>query len=188
MNLKTVLINENQGLFVSSSNEWRERLKEYEDHFTTIGYEGYLSYVEKRIDAGWCNGTYTYAIQCKDSGEVKAFFELSHVLPGLNDSYLKILGIRMCPTIDSRAPLNGDGSEMDRLKSMATIANKVLSESLKLAENTYRCGKVKILSTKQVDKEFFANYSNNIDQAKAKKLGFDIKHYNGGMWLEVTFI
>lgn len=188
MNLDAVLVNGDNTLFESARDNWLDKLKPFEELFSTVGYHSYLAYIEQRLRNGWGAGTETYAIKCQDSEDAKAFFEISHVLPTLEGSYLKVLSIRMCPTLDGRVPdENKDLPEMDRLRMVSNIASRVLAETLSLAKNR-GCSLVKILSTKQVDSEFFVSFADRIDKAEAEKLGFGVRTYSGGLWLEIQIL
>lgn len=173
-------------LLVTSRNEWTAQLQAAEDRFSPYGYYHMLDSIELKLgNESKDDNIYYYAL-VNDQGRTAALLEVSHALPTLPNSWVKILSIRMMPALDTRMPVTDEDNSFTRFDSISVIASNIIATMLDETADRFSSQCLKIFTNAQADMKVWQGVIRELKASPTMSdLGVQFDSY--GNWIEITF-
>lgn len=151
--------------------------------FSPSGYDQLLDSIAYKLESKTEN-IYYYALMAEGEQSATAILELSHVLPNLPETYLKVLSIRMTPKLDTRNTDTESNNRVTRHREIAQIAASCIAEVLILSESEHKAPYFKLFTTStQTDLEMLLYVTDSLQSTVLKEAGIEADHH--GNWLVI---
>jgi hypothetical protein len=171
----------------ATRDAWTSELRDADENFSPAGYYNLLDSVSYRLTLkGDDDHFYHYALIDSDKGNTaQAILGISHVLPNLPDSYLKVLSIRMTPRLDTRNVNTELNNRVTRHAEIAKVAAGCIAGALELTESVYPVDSFKLYTTStQTDLDMLLYVTDSLSQSILKDAGINADSH--GNWLVIS--
>ena len=159
---------------------WESELEDANDLFSTTGYQMTLDAAEFRLTSKPKRDmvtTYSLVPTSSSNGSAVALLELVHVLPGHEESYMKLMSIRMTPRLDTRIPNTAANNRLTRHEEIALIASTAITSVLSKAVDI-ELSMLKVFTTPQTDVNLVLNISKSMNNKALGDYGIEVDSHN----------
>jgi hypothetical protein len=171
-----------ENVLKATRGTWESELEDANDSFSTIGYQMTLDSAELRLTSKPDMVTTYCLVPTSGSTEsAVALIELVHVLPGHDESYMKLMSIRMTPRLDTRMSNTAANNRFTRHNEIALIASTAITSVLSKAVDM-ELSMLKVFTTPQADVVLLMSISKLMNNERLHNHGIDVDSHNN--WVQ----
>lgn len=170
-------------IFDKTREHWGNTLVEFDD-ISPGSYFHALDAAEMHLKGANRDNYYVYALCSAENEPAMALVDISYALPRTPQAWLKALTIRPAPEFDLR--LSTPENYIDVRWRVSEIGACIITESLRLSNETYPANIVKIYAGHNDDYELLTEALKSVDKNTLQNYGVLADTYRN--WIQLTKI